>query len=129
MSRNELIRGASAHWSTRRRRGALLLILVAVLIGNPGPLAVRAQDAGGTLSGKFTSNTGSDILNVHISIKNTADGDAKSLTANKDGTFDLHKLDHELTLALRSCDKELCKRVAHCLVLREKNKSKQEGDE
>ena len=41
---------------------------------------------------------------------------------------DLHKLEQELRLALRSCDKELRKRSAHCPILREKSKSKQEGD-
>src|SRR6266478_4405411 len=33
---------------------------------------------------------------------------------------DLHKLEHELRLALRSCNKELRKRDAHCPILREK---------
>jgi DNA-binding transcriptional MerR regulator len=32
---------------------------------------------------------------------------------------DLHKLEHELRLALRSCDRELRKRNAHCPILRE----------
>jgi len=32
----------------------------------------------------------------------------------------LHKLEHELRLALRSCNKELHKRSAHCPILREK---------
>jgi DNA-binding transcriptional MerR regulator len=34
---------------------------------------------------------------------------------------DLHKLEHELRLALRSCNKELRKRSAHCPILREKS--------
>ncbi len=34
---------------------------------------------------------------------------------------DLHKLERELRLALRSCDKELRKRPAHCPILREAN--------
>lgn len=34
---------------------------------------------------------------------------------------DLHKLEHELRLALRSCNKELRKRDAHCPILRERN--------
>lgn len=33
---------------------------------------------------------------------------------------DLHKLEHELRLALRSCNRELRKRDAHCPILREK---------
>ena len=32
---------------------------------------------------------------------------------------DLHKLEHELRLALRSCNKELRKRDAHCPILKE----------
>src|SRR5258707_4861818 len=37
---------------------------------------------------------------------------------------DLQKLEHELRLALRSCNKELRKRSAHCPILREPGKSK-----
>jgi MerR family transcriptional regulator, copper efflux regulator len=39
---------------------------------------------------------------------------------------DLHKLEHELRLALRSCNRELRKRPAHCPILRETNMSKPE---
>lgn len=34
---------------------------------------------------------------------------------------DLQKLDHELRLALRSCNRELRKRDAHCPILRDRN--------
>jgi DNA-binding transcriptional MerR regulator len=37
---------------------------------------------------------------------------------------DLQKLEHELRLALRSCNKELRKRSAHCPILREKGNSR-----
>ena len=37
---------------------------------------------------------------------------------------DLHKLEHELRLALRSCNRELRKRPAHCPMLSETNNSK-----
>jgi DNA-binding transcriptional MerR regulator len=37
---------------------------------------------------------------------------------------DLHKLEHELRLALRSCNKEMRKRSAHCPILREKGDSR-----
>src|SRR5713226_489069 len=40
---------------------------------------------------------------------------------------DLHKLERELRLALRSCNKELRKRSAHCPILRETNNSKPES--
>ncbi len=39
---------------------------------------------------------------------------------------DLQKLEHELRLALRSCNRELRKRPAHCPILRETNKSEPE---
>ncbi|SRR5216684_2277117 len=39
---------------------------------------------------------------------------------------DLQKLEHELRLALRSCNRELRKRPAHCPILRETNKSELE---
>jgi len=40
---------------------------------------------------------------------------------------DLQKLGHELRLALRSCNKEMRKRSAHCPILRETNKRKPES--
>jgi len=40
---------------------------------------------------------------------------------------DLHKLEHELRSALRSCDKELRKRSAPCPILRETNPRKSES--
>ena len=36
---------------------------------------------------------------------------------------DLHKLEHELRMALRSCNKELRKRSAHCPILRQTNRA------
>jgi MerR family transcriptional regulator, copper efflux regulator len=42
---------------------------------------------------------------------------------------DLQKLEHELRLALRSCDRELRKRETHCPILREKNIRKPESAE
>jgi DNA-binding transcriptional MerR regulator len=41
---------------------------------------------------------------------------------------DLHKLEHELRLALRSCNKELRKQDAHCPILREARKRKREDN-
>jgi hypothetical protein len=40
---------------------------------------------------------------------------------------DLHKLEHELRVALRSCNKELRKRDAHCPILRETSPRKLEN--
>ena len=39
---------------------------------------------------------------------------------------DLHKLEHEVRLALRRCNKELRKRSAHCPILRDTNQRKLE---
>jgi MerR family transcriptional regulator, copper efflux regulator len=41
---------------------------------------------------------------------------------------DLHKLEHELRLVLRSCNKELRKRPAHCPILRERSSRKPESE-
>jgi MerR family copper efflux transcriptional regulator len=41
---------------------------------------------------------------------------------------DLQKLEHELRLALRSCDKELRHHRAHCPILRQASKKKLETD-
>jgi DNA-binding transcriptional MerR regulator len=41
---------------------------------------------------------------------------------------DLQKLEHELRLALRSCNKEMRKRPAHCPILRATNKQKPESN-
>ena len=41
---------------------------------------------------------------------------------------DLHKLEHDLRLALRSCNKEMRKRHAHCPILRERNAGKPENE-
>jgi DNA-binding transcriptional MerR regulator len=40
---------------------------------------------------------------------------------------DLHKLEDELRLALRSCNRELRKRSDHCPILRETNNSRREN--
>jgi MerR family copper efflux transcriptional regulator len=40
---------------------------------------------------------------------------------------DLHKLEDDLRLALRSCNRELRKRSAHCPILRETNNSRPEN--
>jgi DNA-binding transcriptional MerR regulator len=40
---------------------------------------------------------------------------------------DLHKLEHEVRLALRSCNRELRRRLAHCPILKETNNRKPEG--
>ena len=39
---------------------------------------------------------------------------------------DLHKLEHELRLALRGCNRELRKRNAHCPILRDNPRKESE---
>ena len=41
---------------------------------------------------------------------------------------DLHRLEHELRLALRGCNRELRKRDAHCPILREKVRPEDAGE-
>ena len=52
----------------------------------------------------------------------------EKLSAVQRKLADLHKLEHELQLALSSCNKELRKRDAHCPILREKNPRKPESE-
>lgn len=51
----------------------------------------------------------------------------EKLTDVQEKLADLQKLEHELRLALRSCNKELRKRSNHCPILKEQN-SKPESD-
>jgi len=41
---------------------------------------------------------------------------------------DLHRLEHELRIALRSCNRELAKRDAHCPILKETGNGKREDN-
>src|SRR5713226_9588231 len=50
------------------------------------------QVTGGTLSGRITNTTGARMANAHLTVKNTANGDTKSITANEDGSFSVRKL-------------------------------------
>src|ERR1700736_5323627 len=51
------------------------------------PKNVRAQVAGGMLSGTVTDSTGSVIPKAQISIKNMATGVVRTLTTNADGLY------------------------------------------
>jgi MerR family copper efflux transcriptional regulator len=51
----------------------------------------------------------------------------EKLTDVQQKLSDLHKLEHELRLALRSCNKELRRRDAHCPILKESSPHKQEN--
>jgi hypothetical protein len=63
------------------------LALVALVLCVLGSTQVYAQVAEGTLSGRITGTTGARIPSVHLSIKNTANGDTNNVTSNLDGSF------------------------------------------
>jgi hypothetical protein len=51
-----------------------------------------AQVVGGTVSGRITSATGACIANARLTIKNTANDDAKTIIANEEGSFTVRNL-------------------------------------
>ncbi len=53
---------------------------------------LNAQVGGGTLSGRITSTAGAGVANARLTIKNTANGDTKIVTANEDGSFTFSNL-------------------------------------
>src|SRR6266849_2231618 len=50
------------------------------------------QVTGGNLSSRITHTTGARMANAHLTVKNTANGYTKSITANEDGSFSVRKL-------------------------------------
>jgi len=56
------------------------------------PTQLNAQVAAGNLSGAVTTTTGAHVANARLTIKNTANGDTKIITANDDGSFTLVNL-------------------------------------
>ena len=60
------------------------LLIVFLLIGNS---ELRAQVAGGTISGTVTDNSGRVIPNVQVSVKNVATGVTRDLSTNTDGVY------------------------------------------
>lgn len=67
-------------------------VLFALLLCPSLPSEAYAQIAGRTLSGKITNATGSNIPNVRLFLKNTADGTVQAVTANQDGAFAVENL-------------------------------------
>lgn len=73
--------------------GVLFCVLVAPLF---------AQAPGSAISGTITSKSGSRIPNAHISIKNVASGETKTVVANPDGSFVLDRFSpatYEITVS------------------------------
>ena len=73
----------------RSRRQYLLAsaAVSAVLLGLISNPQLNAQVAGATLSGLVKDPSGAAIPGASVSIKNTATGDARELSANKDGFY------------------------------------------
>jgi outer membrane receptor protein involved in Fe transport len=71
--------------SPRVIRVALLISILGLCVVNSRPL--RAQVAGGTLSGTITDPSGAAVANAQVVIKNSATGVAKTVTTNTDGFY------------------------------------------
>jgi hypothetical protein len=65
---------------------AVLLFIVSCL---HFPTQLNAQVTGRTLSGKIISTTGTPIANAHVTLRNPANGDTKSIVVAEDGSFNL----------------------------------------
>ena len=76
----------------------------ALAIGFLAAVHAFAQVGDRTLSGAISSSTGSRITTAHLSIKNIANGDTKSVTVKRDGSYVVRKLQpgtYELTVSAR----------------------------
>src|SRR6266480_2742326 len=59
--------------------GLLIILLV--------PVAISAQVAGGSISGRVTDSTGAVLPGAEVAIKNTATGVSSHLVANEEGVY------------------------------------------
>ena len=69
---------------------------------------LRAQVAGGTLSGTITDPSGAAVANAQVVIKNSATGVAKSVTTNTDGFYSAANLlpgDYEVAVSATARDR------------------------
>jgi hypothetical protein len=70
-----------------RRKSVSILVSLAVLIGILGCFQVQAQIGDRSLSGRVTSPSGTPVANARLVLKNSANSDTRSLTANNDGAY------------------------------------------
>jgi len=76
--------------------------------------SLRAQVAGGTLSGTITDPSGAAVPNAQIVIKNSATGIAKTVTTNTDGFYSAANLlpgDHEVAISATGFNTEIKKGI------------------
>ena len=71
----------------------LSLALVSCVLG----ASEGAQSPGSTISGTIVSKTGSRIPNAHVSVKNVANGQTKTVVGNQEGSFMIHDFPPQVT--------------------------------
>ena len=69
------------------QQSAPFLAFLAFLIGVLGFPQVHGQVRDGTLSGSVTSSSGDPVANARMVIKNIANNEVRSVTANRDGSY------------------------------------------
>src|SRR3984893_4218772 len=79
------MRGRGGPLNRRTFKFALFVWIFGLCLVNSFPL--RAQVAGGTLSGTVTDSSGAAVPNAQVEIKNSATGITRSITTNTDGFY------------------------------------------
>src|ERR1700730_14825815 len=79
------MRGRGGPMNRRTFKFALFVWIFGLCLVNSFPL--RAQVAGGTLSGTVTDSSGAAVPNAQVEIKNSATGITRSITTNTDGFY------------------------------------------
>src|SRR5580692_5913355 len=98
--------------SPRVIRVALLISILGLCVVNSRPL--RAQVAGGTLSGTITDPSGAAVANAQVVIKNSATGVARSVTTNTDGYYSAANLlpgEYEVAVSATGFNTEIKKGI------------------
>jgi outer membrane receptor protein involved in Fe transport len=93
-------------------RIALLVSILGFCVLNSRPL--RAQVAGGTLSGTITDPSGAAVANAQVVIKNSATGVAKTVTTNTDGFYSAANLlpgEYEVAVSATGFNTEIKKAI------------------